>query len=73
MKTVSICQGSTKKVSKIAKLNLTKLRVEAMRLEGKSKSSFAYPPKRRRKQNKQVKTSLLISCKNVEFSNSNTF
>ena len=50
-----------KKVSQpSAKLNPTKLLTEAVKSEGKPKSSLASPPKPRRKQNKQVKTSLLV-------------
>ena len=38
---------------------MTKLLTAAVRLEEKLKSSFASPPKPRKKQNKQVKTNLL--------------
>ena len=48
-----------RKVSKTAELNLTKLLAEAVKLVGKLKSSPESPPKPRRKQNKQVKNSLL--------------
>ena len=49
VKSVTICQVCNKKVNKTAKLNLTKLYAEAVRLEGKSKPSFESPPKPRRK------------------------
>ena len=48
-----------KNVSKTAKLNLTNVFAEAVILVGKPKSSLEYPPKPRRKQNKQIKISLL--------------
>ena len=48
-----------KKVSKTAKLNLTKLLAEALKLVGKPKSSLKFLPKRSRIQNKQIKNSLL--------------
>ena len=44
-------------ISKTAKLNLTKLLVEAVRLEVKTKTKSSIPPKPRRKQIKQVKAS----------------
>ena len=40
----------------MAKLNLTKLLPEAVKLVGKPKSSLASPPKQKRKQNSQAKT-----------------
>ena len=51
------------KVSKTAKLNLTKLLAEAMRLEGKSKSNLASPSKSRR-----VKIARCLSYKKVDTS-----
>ena len=44
-------------VSKTAKLNLTKLLIEAVGLEVKTKAKSCIPPKPKRKQIKQVKTS----------------
>ena len=46
-------------VSKTARLNLTKLLAEAVKLVGKPKLSLESLPTQRRKQNKQVKNSLL--------------
>ena len=48
-----------KKVCETAKLNLTKLLAEAVKLVGKPKSSLESPPKPMKKLNKQVKNSLL--------------
>ena len=46
-------------VSETPKLKLTKLLVEAVKFVGKPKSSLKFLPKRSRKQDKQVKNSLL--------------
>ena len=52
-----------KKVSKTAKLNLTKLLAEAMRLDGKFKSNLASPSKSRR-----AKIACCLSYKKVDTS-----